>query len=256
MKKKILVADDEPLFVELLTARLTAAGYAVCTARDGEEAFAVAKKEKPLLIVMDVMMPRTSGFEAMQKIRQCPETQEIPAIVFSGKAGMKDFFTDMFDVEFMHKPFDAKLLIGRIEALIGNSAQSEGQPKHIVLIGVEEPIVNKIRDFFIGHNFQVLIVLNESEAVALSKKFRPSMILCQFWEDENILDPRKIAKELLLHPEISETPLYVYCKDSLSLEALKYFKSERIIAYNETSSLLRKLETITLPSSPLSGSAR
>ena len=119
MRKKILVVDDEPFFVEVLTTRLVASGFDVCSARNGEEAFTMAKREKPLLIIMDVMMPQTSGFEAMQKIRQCRETQKIPAIIFSGKAGMKDFFEDIPDVDFLHKPFDFKLLLDRVEALIG-----------------------------------------------------------------------------------------------------------------------------------------
>lgn len=243
-RKKILVADDEPFFVEVLTTRLTAAGFDVCSARDGEEAIALAKKEKPLLIIMDVMMPRTSGFEAIQKIRQDPGTQKIPAIMFSGKAGMKDFFEGTSGVEFMQKPFDVKLLIGRIEALIGSPLRDARQPKHAILVGVEDLLVNKIRDLLVKSNFQVLIVLNENEAVTLSEKFHPDLILCQFWEDEGILNPRKIASEILLRPAISSTPFYVYCKDSLSLEAMKHFKMERIITYKESSDLLRKLEAL------------
>jgi len=249
-KKKILVADDEPFFVELLTTRLTAAGFDVCSAKNGDEAFSITKREKPLLIVMDVMMPKTSGFEAMQKIRQDPETRKIPAIIFSGKAGMKDFFESIPNVEFVHKPFDIKLLIARIEALIGSPLRSEGPAKHAILIGVEELLVNKIRDFLMAHNFQVLIVLNEDEAVTLSEKFRPQMILCQFWEDENLLDPRKIAQRLLAMPEISGTPFFVYCKETLSLEAMKYFQVENIISYKENSDLLRKLESLTFSNPP------
>jgi CheY-like chemotaxis protein len=243
-KKKTLAVDDDPFIVELLTTRLTAAGFDVCTARDGEEAFAKAYSEKPHLIIMDVMMPRISGYEALQKIRQDPGMKKIPAIIFSGKAGMKDFFEGMPDVEFMLKPFDAKVLIARAEALVGISRPRAVQSKQAILLGVEEWVANKIRDFLVGHNFQVLVALNESEAIALSKKNRPDMIFCQLWEDEHILAPRKIAQELLSHPAISDIPLYVYCKEELSLEAMKHFKTEKILAYKETSDLLRKMETL------------
>ena len=242
--KKILVVDDEPFFVEVLTSRLTSEGYEVCSARNGEEAILKARSEKPLLIIMDVMMPMTSGFEAMQKIRQDPGTKNIPAIIFSGKAGMKDFFEDISGVEFLHKPFDFKILIDRVEALIGSSLGRAERPRHAVLAGVEDFTVNKIRDFLIQRHFQVLVVLNENEAVALSKKFRPDMIFCQYWEDEKLLDPRRIAQELLAHPAISKTPLYIYCKEALSLEAMKHFKPERMLVYNESSDLLRKLEAL------------
>jgi DNA-binding response OmpR family regulator len=245
-KKKILTVDDEPIFIELLKTRLTAAGFDVCSASDGSEAIEKAKSESPHLIVMDVMMPRTSGFEAMQKLRQDPGTKKIPAIIFSGKAGMKDFFEGISDVEFIHKPFDMKLLIGRIETLIGSPLEGKERPRHAILAGVEEPLVNKIRDFLMGHNFQVLVVLNENEAVSLSEKFRPDIVLCQFWEDENILDPRTIAQNLLSKSSTAGTPFFVYCKEALSLEAMKHFKPERIIAYKESSDLLRKLEALAL----------
>ena len=244
MKKKILVVDDEPAIVDLLSNRLRASGFEVCSAGDGAEALEKTKSEKPNLIIMDVMMPRTSGYEAIQKIRQDPETQKIPAIIFSGKAGMKDFFEGIPDVEFIHKPFDLTLLINRIETLIGDTPRRAGQMKRAVLVGVEDLFVNKIRDFFVGHNFQVLVVLNESEAVTLSEKFHPDMILCQFWEDEDILDPRKIAKEMLLRPTICETPILIYCKDALSMEAMKYFKPDNIITYKGSGDLLRKLEAL------------
>jgi CheY-like chemotaxis protein len=242
--KKVLVVDDEPFFVEVLTTRLVSEGYEVCSARNGEEAILKARSEKPLVIIMDVMMPMTSGFKAMQKIRQDPGTKNIPAIIFSGKAGMKDFFEGMSGVEFFHKPFDFKLLIDRVAVLTGSSQAGAGRPRHAVLAGVEDLVVAKVRDFLIQRRFQVLMVLNENEAVSYAKKFQPEMIFCQLWEDEKVLDPRKIGQELLLHPALSKIPLYVYCKESLSLEAMKHFKSERIIAYKETSDLLRKLEAL------------
>lgn len=239
--KKILIADDEPFFVEVLTSRLVAAGYEVSSARNGEEVIARAKSDRPMLIIMDVMMPKMSGFEALQRIRQEPATKNIPAIVFSAKAGMKDFFADISNVEFFHKPFDFAILLERVGALIGVAENGAVQIRHAVLASVEDHITNKVRDLLIQRGFQVLVVLTEEEAVKLSKRFRPEMILCQFWEDEKILDPRKIAKELPQHPSIAKTPLYVFCKEPLYVEAMKHFRPERILTYKETSELLRKL---------------
>ena len=119
LEKKILVVDDEPDIIEILSIRLRTAGFEVSSAKNGEEAVAKAKSEKPLVIIMDVMMPVMSGFEALQKIRQDPGTKNIPVIVLSSKGGMKDFFADMHGVEFMQKPFDFEVLMSRIEALVG-----------------------------------------------------------------------------------------------------------------------------------------
>ena len=242
--KKILIADDDPSIIAILTERLNTEGFEVCSARNGEEAIAKARSEKPALIIMDVMMPKISGYEAMQKIRENPETKNIPAIVFSGKAGMKDFFSDMSDVEFLLKPFDLKNLVDRVNVLLGISRVGAVRVKHVILAGVEDLVVNKIKDLLLRHNFQVLVVLNEAEAVTLAKKFQPDMIVCQLWEDDKILDPCKISQELLLDPAISKIPFYVYCKEALALQAMKNYKQERIITYKEGSDLLKKLETI------------
>ena len=242
--KKVLVVDDEPFFVEVLTTRLKAEGFEVCSARNGEEAILKAKSEKPLVIIMDVMMPMTSGCEAMPRIRQDPGTNNIPAIIFSGKAGMKDFFSDMPGVEFMHKPFDFKVLISRVQALVGGAQQRANQPKCIVLAGVEDLLVSKIRTFLSALNLQVFTALNEANAVQLIKNVHPAMILCQFWEDAHIFDPHEIVLQIAPHASISGTPFYVYCKESLSLEAMKHFKTDQIVTFKETSDLLRKVESL------------
>jgi len=240
--KKILVVDDDPAIVEILTLILRTAGFEISSARNGEEAVAKAKSGKPLVIIMDVMMPVMSGFEAMQKIRQDPGTKGIPAIVLSAKAGMKDFFADMPGIKFMQKPFDRKILVNHIEALVGGIQERANQPKRVVLAGVEDLLVNKIRTFLRGLHFEVFTALNETNAVLLIKNLNPAMVLCQFWEDENILDPWKIAQELLTRPVLATIPFYVFCKEALSLEAMKHFRTEQIILYKETSQLLLKVE--------------
>jgi CheY-like chemotaxis protein len=240
--KKILVVDDDPCIVELLTDRFESEGFEVCSARNGEEAFAKAKSEKPLVIIMDVMMPIMSGFEAMQKIRLDPETKNIPAIIFSGKASMKDFFSGMLGVDFIHKPFDFKILVSRVEVLSGRAQQRANQPKCVVLAGVEDLLVSRIGNLLKAHHFEVFTALNEANAVQLIKSLHPAIILCQLWEDETILDPRKIAQELLPQPTLVSIPFYVYCKEALSLEAMKHFKTDKIVTYKESSDLLRAVE--------------
>ena len=104
--KKILIVDDEPAIIEILSSRLKATGYEICTARDGVEAIAKVKSEKPDLIIMDVLMPRMTGFEAMKKIRDMPEGHGVPALVISAKGSMRDYFSDITGVEFIPKPYE------------------------------------------------------------------------------------------------------------------------------------------------------
>ncbi len=82
MSKVMLVEDDDSLR-EIYSIRLTAEGYTIVTARDGEEALAVAVKERPDLIISDVMMPKISGFDMLDILRSTPETQNIKVIMMT-----------------------------------------------------------------------------------------------------------------------------------------------------------------------------
>ena len=82
MSKVMLVEDDDSLR-EIYSIRLTAEGYTIVSARDGEEALAVAVRERPDLIVSDVMMPKISGFDVLDILRSTPETKDIKVIMMT-----------------------------------------------------------------------------------------------------------------------------------------------------------------------------
>ena len=117
LTKKILVVDDSLAMVEILSIRLSKAGYTVCSATDGFEALEKVESENPDLILMDVMMPKMTGFEALRTLRENPKWRELPVIVISAKDNLRSFFTDIAGVEFLPKPYDPKELLARIEAL-------------------------------------------------------------------------------------------------------------------------------------------
>ena len=80
---KIMVVEDEASLREIYSIRITAEGYDVVTAGDGEEALAVAVREKPDLILSDVMMPKISGFDMLDILRSTPETANIRVIMMT-----------------------------------------------------------------------------------------------------------------------------------------------------------------------------
>jgi CheY-like chemotaxis protein len=83
----ILIADDDPDILALVSFRLERAGYEVVQARNGEEAVQVALARRPDLAVIDVMMPRTDGYEATRQLRQQEETSRMPIILLTARAG-------------------------------------------------------------------------------------------------------------------------------------------------------------------------
>ncbi len=80
---KVMIVEDDDSLREIYGIRLTAEGYNVVSARDGEEALAVAVRERPDLIVSDVMMPKISGFDMLDILRSTPETQNIKVIMMT-----------------------------------------------------------------------------------------------------------------------------------------------------------------------------
>jgi DNA-binding response OmpR family regulator len=89
-KSTVLVVDDEDGIVELMRDFLEVDGYAVRTARDGGEALAILARERVDCVLLDVMMPGTSGFEVCRRIRETPATADLPILFLSAKDGDSD----------------------------------------------------------------------------------------------------------------------------------------------------------------------
>ena len=84
MAKRILIVDDEPDIVTFLSAVLEENGYTSLSAKDGVEGLEVLRKEKPDLVLLDLMMPKKSGITLFQELRKDPEMSAIPVVVVTG----------------------------------------------------------------------------------------------------------------------------------------------------------------------------
>lgn len=87
---KILLVEDDSNLREIYGARLEAEGYSIISASDGEEALAIAVRERPDLIISDIMMPRISGFDMIDILRQTPETKDIKVVVMTALSQDED----------------------------------------------------------------------------------------------------------------------------------------------------------------------
>jgi len=85
MGKKVLIIDDEPDFVDALRMRLEANGYEVVSAYDGQDGIDKAKRERPGLILLDLVMPRLNGFTVLVKLKGDIKTMNIPVIILTAK---------------------------------------------------------------------------------------------------------------------------------------------------------------------------
>ena len=121
---RVLVADDDPDITEIISFSLRRHGYQVLTARNGQEALDLAQRDRPDVVILDVMMPRVDGFEVCRRLRLAGRT---PIIMLTAKDEENDkvFGLDVGADDYLTKPFSHKELLARIRAVLRRS-QGEG----------------------------------------------------------------------------------------------------------------------------------
>src|SRR5271154_5391985 len=122
----ILVVDDEPQIRRVMRATLTAEGYAIVEARDGQEALEKFRSERPDLIILDMNMPGLDGVEACREIRS---SSNVPIIMLTVRSAEKDKVRalDAGADDYVVKPFGIQELLARIRATLRRSAGEEAE---------------------------------------------------------------------------------------------------------------------------------
>ncbi len=117
---QILIVDDSPTEVHVLSSILEKGGHTVLTASSGEEGITQAKDSKPDLILMDVVMPGMNGFQATRQLSKDPETSHIPIIIVTTKDQETDRVWGMRQgaKDYVTKPINEAMLIEKINALL------------------------------------------------------------------------------------------------------------------------------------------
>ena len=122
--KKILIVDDEKMIVEVLSDFLEENGYTVLIARDGMQAVMQANRNKPDLILLDIMLPAGSGFTVLDRLRQSVLTQNIPIIMLTATApidAVRQKLPPGDKTLVFSKPWNSKELISAIDGILNKS---------------------------------------------------------------------------------------------------------------------------------------
>ena len=126
-RRRVLLVDDEPAIIKVIGKGLEAAGYEVLSAMDGEDAMTKAQLGHPDVIILDLMLPKKSGFEVCAALKKDPQFQRIPIIIFTGKGQEMDekLCRELGADAYITKPHASKALIEQIEALLANVLPDE-----------------------------------------------------------------------------------------------------------------------------------
>lgn len=128
--KKILVVEDEPDIRKLVHYHLTRERFKVLEAEDGERALRIVQRERPHLIVLDLMLPGLSGLELCRGLREREETAKIPILMLTAKAGEADRVVglEMGADDYLTKPFSPRELVARVKAILRRIDASSSGP--------------------------------------------------------------------------------------------------------------------------------
>ena len=120
---RVLIADDDPFLRELLSHKLTEAGYHVFSARNGGEAIELCRQHMPDLVVLDAMMPIADGFEVLRRLMSDPATAALPIIMLTALRGEDDVVgaLKLGAADYLVKPFIPDELVARIGRLLATA---------------------------------------------------------------------------------------------------------------------------------------
>ena len=200
MKKKdikILLVDDEPDILEIVSYNLANEGYQIFTAPNGIEAVKKSKEIQPHLILLDVMMPEMDGIEACAKIRENDNLKEVIIAFFTARgedysqlagldAGADDYIT---------KPVKPKVLVSKVNSLLRRLRKGNSEIINVIKIG--NIIINRDEYFVQKDKNKIILPRKEFELMALlaskpGKVFKREDILEKVWGNDVIVGGRTI----------------------------------------------------------------
>ena len=196
MKPKILIVDDEPDALEVLSFKLREAGYNVVVATHGTEALRLARSERPALILLDLMLPEVDGLEVCKILRRDVATTSIPILMLTARAAETDRIVglELGADDYVTKPFSPRELVLRIKKILSRAKTAE-EPlanwKYGALeIDVPQHVV-KVEGSTVGltaTEFKLLEILARRRGSVQTRE----RLLQEVWNYDNPIDSRTV----------------------------------------------------------------
>lgn len=193
--KKILIADDEPDILEIVSYNLGNEGYEIVTARDGVEALQKAKAFQPDLIILDVMMPNKNGMEVCRLLRMNPDFQQTLIIFLTA---VSDEISHIKGLEFgaddyVSKPVSPKILVSKVNSLFRRAPKTEDNK----VISISDLVIDPEQFIVIYKGQEIILAKKEFELLYLlaskpGRVFLRNEILSQIWGADVIVGDRTI----------------------------------------------------------------
>ncbi len=219
----VLVCDDDPSFLEVVSALLESGGYRSITALSGREAVEQAAALQPDAILMDILMPGMNGWETLAALKEHPETADIPVIIISclqqeGEADLTQV------VDWLSKPLDESALFRALRRAFTGGERAA----RLLLVEDDEDLAGVLTAQFQRYGIETFIASTGSEAIQLAQSVLPDLLILDLILPER--DGFEVVDWLRMHDRLGRVPLIIYtAKDITQSERERLKLGETLI---------------------------
>jgi PAS domain S-box-containing protein len=226
----VLLCDDETSIRVLVTLSLESQGYRVVAVASGEEVIEQAALLQPSVILLDLLMPGMSGWEALAVLKEQPNTQNIPIIIFSAWASEEDKSSHPDVANWLSKPLTEQVLVETIQ----QSLKQRAKVTRVLVVEDDLDLAGVLTTMFERHGIEAYHAQTGREAIQLSQHVLPDLLLLDLVLPEG--DGYTVVEWLRLYDYLHEVPLVVYSaeeltkaeRDRLALGPTEFFTKGRI----------------------------
>lgn len=180
-KEKILVVEDEPDILELVSFNLSKENYNVIGVISGNDVISTTKSEKPDLIVLDLMLPGMNGLDICKLLKREPETQDIPIVMMTAKSEEADIVTglELGADDYITKPFSPRILIARIRAVLRRRTGADKTIDENEILSIHDLTINPGRHEVLIKNKHIKLTSTEFKLLHFLAS-RPSWVFTRY----------------------------------------------------------------------------
>lgn len=234
MGKRILIAEDDPSTLKLISDKLERAGYVVDKARNGKEALDLIKKNAPSIIISDVIMPVMDGVDLYRELKKLGIVEKMDYIIITDNEVYERSFSILGVNNFIPKPVNVKRLLDMVEKCLENKVNSQ-ELERILILGTDEDIVDAMAGLINKTGRTAAKAFDGIELISFALTLNPKLILIDVLLEG--LKSIEIVKALRCFSRLHNVPilLYVYFKpenlnDVDGVEKIKDYKDECLSA--------------------------
>jgi signal transduction histidine kinase/DNA-binding response OmpR family regulator len=239
---EVLCIDDDPDVIEILRKYLVPEGYSVTGALSGEEGIELARKIKPALITLDIMMPKKDGWQVLRELKQRSDTRDIPVIIHSIVEN-RPLAMSLGAVDVITKPTDPKRLL----SLVKQYYEASGQ--FILVVDDHEDFALAFKDLLKRDGFNVKIATGGKEALEILNESEPAMILLDLVMPG--MDGFQVVRELQQNDRWKKIPVVILSgkelteaeERELNSHIAEYMKKDDFSTAEMTKTIKRILST-------------